>query len=306
MGQKTNAIGFRINTKKNEYNFRYIEKNTEEYFLLLHLSLEIEKFFNRFFKLYGIIIHSQKLHFTNKTLTIYISYFITLKTISIINKLKTNQNFYLKKKTIKINKTKNRLKIIKNFKRYLLNFNFKYKSTLKKNSFTESLLESLNLFTKNKFNILINLQNLNKNLSLNLNTYDKILLKSLILKLRSYYKKSFFIETINIIIVTIKKKNSAQLLAQYISLQLNKKTRGFFLTFLKKVLILFVKSKISTIKGLKLIIKGRIGSSPRTKTKTIQTGNIPLQTINKKIDYFQATSYTNNGTIGTKVWICEN
>jgi hypothetical protein len=306
MGQKTNAISFRINTKNPEWNSRYMEKNTEEYFFFIHLNLEIEKFLNYLFKLYGIILHNYKIYFTDTNLIIYISYFITLKTVFLINKIKKNQKFLLGKKKLRIKKTKNRLKIIKNFKKYLLNSRFKYKTILKKNNFTELLLESLNIFTKNKFNIFINLQNLNKSLCLNLKMYDKTLLKNLILQLRSFYRKPFFIETINIILVTLKKKKSARLLAEYIAVQLNKKTRGVFLTFLRKAIAFFIKSKISTVKGLKFVIKGRLGNSPRTKTKIIQIGNIPLQTINKKIDYFQTTSYTSNGTIGTKVWICEN
>jgi len=53
-------------------------------------------------------------------------------------------------------------------------------------------------------------------------------------------------------------------------------------------------------------IKGRLNNKPRKQTKIIQAGKISLQTFESVINQSQSTAYTKNGTLGIKVWICEN
>jgi small subunit ribosomal protein S3 len=83
------------------------------------------------------------------------------------------------------------------------------------------------------------------------------------------------------------------------------KKHNFFLNFLTQALFLLVKSKLSCIKGLKILIKGRLNGKLRAKSKLIEIGKIPLQTINSKINYSTSVSYSLYGTFGFKVWICE-
>ena len=63
-------------------------------------------------------------------------------------------------------------------------------------------------------------------------------LKQLLLKFRKDFRQNFFKETLNILLICINKKNSARLLSEYISYQLNKLTKikqhRFFLIFLRQ------------------------------------------------------------------------
>jgi len=106
---------------------------------------------------------------------------------------------------------------------------------------------------------------------------------------------------------TYQKKNSAELLGNWITLQLSKlKIHNQFLAFLNVALVLLLNSYFSNIKGIKILIKGRLNNKPRKQTKIIQAGKISLQTFESVINQSQSTAYTKNGTLGIKVWICEN
>jgi small subunit ribosomal protein S3 len=67
-----------------------------------------------------------------------------------------------------------------------------------------------------------------------------------------------------------------------------------------------LKSKISKIKGIKVLIKGRLNNRPRASSWSLVVGKVPLQTINAEISYNQKIVYTKNGTLGIKVWVSEN
>merc|ERR1712150_448295 len=95
------------------------------------------------------------------------------------------------------------------------------------------------------------------------------------------------------------KKSMSKLLADFISKQLSgMKKHHFFLVFIKRVVYFLFNSTFSTIKGLKILIRGRINGNRRKKKRIITVGKIPLQSFSKKIDYSYATSYSNYGTFG--------
>jgi small subunit ribosomal protein S3 len=131
-------------------------------------------------------------------------------------------------------------------------------------------------------------------------------LKRNILKLRTYFKSLFFKECINILIIVIKKKNSAKLLAEFLAFQFSVlKRHNYFLNFLKRVLILTLNSELSLIYGIKLSIKGRLNGKPRAKNKMLLIGKVPLNSLDAKINYSFSVGYSKYGTFGIKVWICE-
>jgi len=104
--------------------------------------------------------------------------------------------------------------------------------------------------------------------------------------------------------VSTKIKNPTSLLAEFLAQQMAfLKRHNHFLIFFKTLLVLFINSKFSKIKGIKIVINGRFNGAPRAKNRLILIGNISIQTIDNSIDYSQATSYTKNGTFGIKVWI---
>ena len=453
MGQKTDARIFRQGVNKKNWEFKYIEKNKEESSLFLYKTLEIQRYLNRFFKLYKMKIHNCKILYSENVLQIFLSFYITtttfytirknltkyskkckktfkpffsnqhkkrkklshnklafsnikklnipniLKQLQILNnyincnnydkysntrqiidifktflystttnlikfqkllqsiliykklKKKSCKYLYFKKKIIKknilldkiklysisitkltefqeilqivlnnrpktrirsFNRKKNQKIIIK--KNMLLN-KLKQHPTIGLKEFQEILLKSLSEYTKNKIHISITLQNLNryKNFS---HTQIKGL-KRIFKQLRNFAKKSFFKEAINILLITISKRKSAKILADFLSEQFRRnqlkmdqvtisRKDNYFLSFLKQTLILLIKSEISCIMGLKIVIKGRFNRAPRAKIRKIHLGKFSLQSFNSKIDYSQSTAYTVNGTFGIKVWLSEN
>jgi len=86
MGQKIDARIFRQGVNKKNWEFKYIEKNNEESSLYLYKTLEIQKYVNRFFGLYRIKIHNCKIFYSDSSLQIFVSFYLTTKTFYIINK----------------------------------------------------------------------------------------------------------------------------------------------------------------------------------------------------------------------------
>jgi len=137
-------------------------------------------------------------------------------------------------------------------------------------------------------------------------------LKTIFKQLRRFTRQPFFKEAVNILFVNISKRKSAKLLADFISNQLRlnqlktdqmtiSRKDNFFLGFLKQTILLFVKSDVSCLAGVKITIKGRFNKAPRARTNEIHFGKFSLQSFDSKIDYYQSTAYTANGTFGVKV-----
>jgi small subunit ribosomal protein S3 len=148
---------------------------------------------------------------------------------------------------------------------------------------------------------------LNKKLSLKLTKIQAKFLKKELLALRRESRNKFFKETVNILVISVIKKSSAQLLAEFIAYQLSiNKRHNFFLIFVKRFLITLVsEKKFSKVSGVKFTIKGRFNGVSRARKRIYESGKIPIQTIDSNISYYEATSYTPNGTFGVKVWICK-
>ncbi len=69
-----------------------------------------------------------------------------------------------------------------------------------------------------------------------------------------------------------------------------------------------VKSSLETarqagVKGIKIMIAGRLGGVEMARTYKEISGSIPLHTLRAEIDYGQAVAKTGAGLIGVKVWI---
>jgi hypothetical protein len=301
----------------------------------LYKTLEIQKYLNRFFGLYKIKIHNCKIFYSENVLQIFISFYLTAKTLYIINRNLTKYSkkslAYFKRlqtqakmgkknkkslsrkkffgdKTISLRKFQEERK--KKNKVNLLSYKFNKNQTVCLKEFQEILLENLAKYTKNKINICITLQNLNNTKQLSQNQIRDF--KNTFKQLRKFVKNSFFKEAINILSINVLKRKSAKLLAEFISDQfrLNQlktdqiaisRKDNYFLGFLKQSIKLLAKSEISGLTGIKIVIKGRFNRAPRARSVIIQFGKFSLQSFDSKIDYFQSTAYTVNGTFGVKV-----
>lgn len=305
MGQKINPYIFRLGFKENHWNSNYINYNFEELALFVYQDIQIKNYIYSFFKKNKILLHFCKIFRSQTELFIFISFYVSSNSIKLITQINLLQKIYLNtlnKKTLKKKKLIKRLWVI-----FLLKKKINTKDNLYKNfDFIEQLLECLSIFIKKKLNINIILQQLNnKNLFLKF-YYKTEFLKNILIKLRKYSKSLFFKESLNILSIVIKKKNSAKLIAEFLAFQFSViKRHNFFLNFLKRALILFVTSNFSSIQGLKIHIKGRLNGKLRAKSRFLLIGKIPLQTIDSKISYSTSVSYSLYGTFGFKIWICE-
>jgi small subunit ribosomal protein S3 len=104
------------------------------------------------------------------------------------------------------------------------------------------------------------------------------------------------------IIVNIKEEKkpqtSAQLAAENVAMQLEK--RVAFRRAMKKVMQAALKSGA---KGIKVQVAGRLGGAEMARTEWYLEGRVPLHTIRAAIDYGFAEAHTTFGIIGIKVWI---
>lgn len=265
MGQKVNQSIFRLGVNDSEWNYKYLEKTSEESSLFLYKNINILNYINNTFKFYNILLHSYKIEYTKISLNIIV-YFFDLNT-------HTSEESTSKKKLISL--------II-----------------------TKLIPIGLNLYTKN-YKINIKAKNLNNRFKLQKNEkykYKKII-KTFKKFLKDKYYKNLI--KIMFIAISEKNsaKLLADYIAICINKQ--KKRHGYLLFVLKKCFTTLIFSEFSKIKGLKIEISGRINGAPRAKTKRIQVGSIPLQSFDSAISYYNTTSYTLNGSFGVKVWICE-
>ena len=201
----------------------------------------------------------------------------------------------------------NRFSVIKQLKFY--NDGEKYK-TLKKqslNSFIIKVLKGLQLFMGKKQNIFLNLKQINqeKVLFQRLSKENKQSMQKSFIRLRKFQQNEFFKKGLNTFCNFVLTNPNPKFLAEFVALYLKKLKRpNFFLRFLKAGLKLFTNEHFSKLRLIQIKIKGRFNGAPRSSYKFIRIGkNIPVLTLNSKIDYAESTAFTSDGTFGIKIWI---
>lgn len=271
MGQKVNSNIFRISYEKQSKSTRYQPKDKEEHSTNTFKSVEINNYLNNIFRVFGLLVHTSIVYFTTNQLTVLVAYFITKKG----QKFLKNSSVFFRTNLVK-----------------------------SRTNFTEIMLESLSSFTNFNIKIFITLLNLNKQLLIKLSEFYTKTLKKKKFQLREFSKTYFFNQTFNIILLIIRLKNSAKLLSEFLVFQLKGiRKHNYFLFFFKETTRLFLKSNLSRIRGIKLVINGRLKKVPRARSKKILVGNIPLNSVKADIDYNQNTLFTRNGSVGINVWI---
>jgi hypothetical protein len=163
------------------------------------------------------------------------------------------------------------------------------------------IFKVLNLFLGNQLNIVSHFCCINKNTHFLKSTKKKTLMSLQRLRSTSSLKNG-----IELLFHVAFNKSSAHLLAKFIAFQLKKiKRHKFLLSFLKQTLSILLSSNLSKVKGIKVIVKGRLNGVPRAKHKIITIGDIPVQSVSAKLDYSQTATHNSNGSYGIKVWIVE-
>jgi small subunit ribosomal protein S3 len=104
---------------------------------------------------------------------------------------------------------------------------------------------------------------------------------------------------IDIKIEEVKKTNmSAQIIGTNLALQIE---RNFpYKRAMKKIMGDCMKDGV---KGIKIMVAGRVGGSEMARTEWYSNGRIPTQTLRADIDYATAEAKTKYGIIGIKVWL---
>ena len=334
MGQKINPNIFRLGVNKT-WKTEFFEKKRHELPLYTFKDLEIKNYVEQFLETQGILLHDYKQHYSNSTLNLYISYFISpdfilnkgdktvkmvLKNSSGDRKLITDTrvlteatSFESKTPFVQNEWPVNVYKIRKYLKSNLNSSNSLIKTSISIDELNEralnvkvegiltNMFRVLSLFTNNKFNLIINFSCLNKDLSFLKRTQRKNFLL-----LRKFRGTPFLKEGIELLFHVVYGKTSADLLTKFIQIQIKKvKRHKFFLAFLKQTLTVLINSSLSKVKGIKIIIKGRLNGVPRAAHKIITIGDVPVQTVNASIDYSQRTAHNSSGSYGIKVWIVE-
>lgn len=344
MGQKLNPTIFRLGINK-IWKTEFFEKKNRELPLYVFKDLEIRNYIERVFETKGIIVHDYKQHYNASTLNLYISYFITSDFVlnsqrsneqliiknaggdqNTIHKnfnknhfsyevledkmlnhvlLQRSSKFYKIKHYLNLNSSSSLTRFsLKDLSKYQTNKYLDYlpkRQTTQLEGFLAQVFTVLNLFTGNQLNIIVNFCCINKNVQF---------LKSIQIPSFIYFQKfkntPFFKEGIELLFNVTYNINSANLLAKFIAFQFKKvKRHKFLLSFLKQTLGVLTASNLSKIKGVKIIVKGRLNGVPRAKHKIITIGDVPTQAILAKLDYSQATAHSPNGSYGIKVWVVE-
>lgn len=337
MGQKINPIIFRLGVNKT-WKTEFFEKKNHELPLYVFKDLEVRNYIERVLETYGIILHDYKQHYNGSTLNLYVSYFVTSDFMvdkkEIVDKLvikntagekKIIENSYssignsvhspFNEKLIDLTNGSSRLYKLKQYLNssqsslQLENLGSKQSKIEKRftnmnskvNGIFDQVFEVLNLFSNNKLDMTLNLCCINKDLY-----FLKFSQEKIFMSLQKFRNTPFLKEGIELLFHVAYNSNSAHLLAKFIALQLKKiKRQKFFLSFLKQSLTILLNSDPSKIKGVKIVIKGRLNGVPRAKQKIMVIGDVPAQSISAKLDYSQTTIHNSNGSYGIQVWVVE-
>lgn len=283
------------------WKHKYFEKISKETNTNIFRSLEIEQYLQKTLIDQGFDVQDYQINFSNSIIHLLL----------LVCKIKQNKTTFVKKsKDIKeldnVCLKQNLLKKLITQKKYVSTFKLctNYRQQLQKNelkmitlnSLSNKILQNLKLFTKNKQNIYLTIKEINY---VNNNKNAQQVLKTLY----KFEKSPFFKDSAKVLIPFVTQLNSVKLLGKFISTHLKiVKQQNFFLNFLKESLKLFINQKFSKVQGIKIILNGRINNSDRSRNYKIKIGKISLISQNSTINYSESTTYTQNGTIGVKIW----
>ena len=95
-----------------------------------------------------------------------------------------------------------------------------------------------------------------------------------------------------------KPDGDAQLVAEGVAQQLEKR-----MSFRRAMKQAIGRAMRSGVKGVKMMVSGRLDGAEIARCEQYHEGSIPLQTLRADIDYGFAEAHTTFGMIGVKVWI---
>lgn len=273
MGQKSNIITLRKYNKN--LSFLENEKESKKFLYGLNFFRNFEQLLNR----KNMVLTDRTMHLVNNHCHLNLSVFY---------------------KTAKISAYKK--KISKNFDRY----------KTKKSSRLDSLFFSSFKILKNNL-IFLKFDNVNQKLNTSLVRfiYQKIGRFSGVLFSRRFTLLIDFIKVCSLFSEgKIASKVFLSFLGQIFRV-LPKRKHNRFLFFLKYLFQILLEnnemknlSNLSNIVGIKFIVNGKLQGKTRADSSCIQVGAVPIQTINKNIEFSMLHVYTLYGAFGFRIWVC--
>jgi small subunit ribosomal protein S3 len=91
----------------------------------------------------------------------------------------------------------------------------------------------------------------------------------------------------------------ATLVAESIATAIEKRV-----AYKKAVKQAITRAEKAGVKGIKVMVSGRLNGAEIARSEWNLSGRVPLHTLRADIDYATATARTTYGAIGLKVWIC--
>lgn len=106
---------------------------------------------------------------------------------------------------------------------------------------------------------------------------------------KKVYAKALEIKNIN---------TDAQLVAESIATAIEKRV-----AYKRAVQQAIQRAEKSGVKGIKVMVSGRLNGAEIARSEWTLSGRVPLHTLRADVDYATATAHTTYGALGLKVWI---
>jgi hypothetical protein len=272
MGQKSNTITLR-KVQKN-LSFWESEKESKQFLYGLKFSFFLEQLLSR----KNILLVDKTINFVNSQCFFNFTLFFRMSKLAVLKKKIT--------KTYKVHSFSKNINLIKLF--------FKQLSYLRTNL------------------VLLNFKNINKDIDANLVKllYQKIGRFAGVLFSRRF---NLLIDFVKIASLFCEKKVPLQtflsMLGQIFRILPKRKHNRFFF-FLKYLFGLIVSSSelkslptMSNICGIKFVVNGKLQGKTRADSTCIQVGAVPIQSLDKSIEFSRLHVYTLYGVFGFRMWI---
>ncbi len=108
-----------------------------------------------------------------------------------------------------------------------------------------------------------------------------------------------FGEVFDVSIQEVRKADAdAALIAQAVAEQISRR-----FPYRRVVKMAVDRAKDNGVKGVKIMVSGRLNGVDIARKETYTHGKVPLHTLRANIDYATATAPTTYGSIGVKVWV---
>lgn len=90
----------------------------------------------------------------------------------------------------------------------------------------------------------------------------------------------------------------AQLIAESIATAIEKRV-----AYKRAVQQAIQRAEKSGVKGIKVMVSGRLNGAEIARSEWTLSGRVPLHTLRADVDYATATAFTTYGALGLKVWV---